>query len=73
MTAAVCCPLLHGPAGVVIIIICLTIVAATLLTKQHVLTDVFTAIPAAVLAYAAGRLLAGYAGYEQLLSFAGLL
>lgn len=73
MMSAFCCPFLPGPAEGVIIFICLAIVAATLLTKQHVLTDVVTAMPAAVLAYAAGRLITGYAGYEQLLSFAGLL
>ena len=73
MMAAFCCPALHGAVGALVICICLAIVAATLLTKQHVLTDVVTAMPAAVMAYAAGRLIAGFAGYEQLLSFAGLL
>jgi len=67
-----CCPNLHGIAALLIICLCLAIIVSTLLTKQHALLDVVTALPTAILMYAVARAIVGHFGYTQILSLFGL-
>ena len=58
---------------VFIMIVCLTIVASTVLIKQHALIDVITAIPLASFSLAAGWLITHHFGYEAILRMVGLI
>ena len=66
------CPNLHGIAALLIICLCIGIIVSTLLTKQHVVLDVVTALPTAILMYAAAHAIVGHFGYTQILSLFGL-
>lgn len=70
--AALACPGLAVSLRVAVIVLVLAIVAATQLTKQHVIIDAVTAIPVAFVSVAAGYIVNSSFTTDVLIGFLGL-
>ena len=71
-TSALLCPQINRVPESFIVITSAMIVLSTLMTKQHALRDMATAIPAAMWSYAAGFLITNHFGFQTILSAVGI-